>query len=79
MAQGSIAKRQVKDGSARYDVLVDLGSDPVTGERRQRRKTFKTKKEAQAFRAARQDEINKGIAVDRSKQTVAELDFGRFW
>ena len=56
MARGSIKKRQLKDGSARYDVVVDLGKDPVTGERRQRKQTFKTKREAQAGLVGQQSE-----------------------
>ncbi len=39
MAQGSIRKRQAADGPVRYDVTIDLGPDPLTGKRRQRRKT----------------------------------------
>src|SRR5207244_11284568 len=77
MARGSIRKRQLEDGSARYDVVVDLGLDPVTGKRRQRRKTFTLKKEAQAALTAWQAEIDSGMAVDRSRQTVAELL--RYW
>jgi integrase len=74
---GSIIKRKLKDGSLRYDVVVDLGPDPVTGKRRQRKQTFKTKREAVAFKTARLAEIAQGTAVDRSRQTVAELL--RYW
>jgi integrase len=70
---GSITKRKLKDGSLRYDVVVDLGPDPVTGKRRQRKQTFKTKREAVAFKTARLAEINQGVAVDRSPQTVAQM------
>jgi Arm DNA-binding domain len=66
MAQGGYIKRRLLgDGSVRYDVTVDLGPDPVTGKRRQRRKTFKTKREAQAGLTAWLAEINKGVVVDR--------------
>jgi len=72
MAQGSIRKRQAADGPVRYDVTIDLGSDPLTGKRRQRRKTCKSKKEAQTALAAWLADIDRGTAVDRSRQMVAE-------
>jgi integrase len=71
MAQGSIRKH-VREGGIRYEVVVDLGPGP-DGKRRQRSKSFKTKKEAQAHLAAWRVEIDKGAAVDRSQQTVAQL------
>lgn len=73
MAQGSIRKRQLDDSSVRYDVVVDLGIDQVTGKRRQRKKTFRTKREAQSGLTNWLAEIEKGLAVDRSRQTVGEL------
>jgi integrase len=72
MARGSIKKEQRKDGP-RYIVTVDLGPDPVTGERRQRRQTYRTKKEAERRRSAWLAEIDKGTTVDRSTMTMAEL------
>jgi len=72
MAQGSI-RRHDRQGSVSYEVVVDLGMDPVTGKRRQRSKSFKTKREATVRLNAWQVEIDKGTAVDRSKQTVAEM------
>ena len=72
MAQGSIRKH-VREGGVRYEVVVDLGKDPVTNKRRQRTKTFKTKKEAQAYLVAWRVEIDRGVAVDRSQQTVAQM------
>jgi hypothetical protein len=73
VAQDGIAKRHLKDGSVRWDVVVDLGPDPVTGKRRQRKQTFKNQREAKAFRTARLAQIAQGTAVDRSNQTVGEL------
>lgn len=76
MAAGSIHSRQLTKGSqrsVRYDVIVDLGPDPETGRRRQRKKTFATKREAQAALTRWLAEINDGTAVDRSPTTVAEL------
>jgi Arm DNA-binding domain len=46
MAQGSIRKHE-RDSGVRYEVVVDLGTDPVSGRRRQRSKSFKTRMEAQ--------------------------------
>jgi integrase len=72
MAQGSIRKHE-RDSGVRYEVVVDLGTDPVTGRRRQRSKSFKTKRAAQAAMATMLADIDKGTAVDRSRQTVAQM------
>ncbi len=77
MAQGGIRKRELGGGRVRWDVVVDLGPDPVTGHRRQRRKTFNTRKEAVAGLNAWRSEIDKGTAVDRSTKTIGELM--EFW
>ena len=77
MAQGSIKKRRLSDGSTRYDVVIDLGIDPATNRRRQRKTTFTIKREAQAALAAWLADIERGVAVDRSRQTVA--DTLRYW
>jgi integrase len=45
----------------------------VTGRRRQRSKSFKTKRAAQAALATMLADIDKGTAVDRSRQTVAQM------
>lgn len=72
MARGSIRKVARKDGIS-YEVVVDLGRNPVSGKRRQRTKRYRTKREAQVALTAWLAEIDKGTAVDRSQQTVAEL------
>jgi integrase len=72
VALGSIKKRLLDGGRVRWDVIVDLGPDPVTNKRRQRKKTFTTKREAQAALTSWQADIDKGVAVDRSPQTVGE-------
>ena len=71
MARGTIRKRDrpIKP----YEAVVDLGDDPSTGKRRQRTKSFRTKREAQTALAAWLTDIDQGVAVDRSAQTVAEL------
>lgn len=77
MARGSIRKRQLENGSVRYDAVVDMGPDTATGKRRQRKKTYSTKKEAQAALAVWLAEIDKGTAVDRSAHTLG--DVLEFW
>ena len=72
MARGSIRKHERANG-VRYEVVVDFGYDPATGKRRQRSKSFKTRREAQAALAAWLADIDKGAAVDRSTKTVAEV------
>ncbi len=76
MARGSIRKHE-RDSGVRYEAVVDYGPDPVTGRRRQRTRSFRTKKEAQTALTAWLAEINKGAAVDRSGQTMGELM--RYW
>ncbi len=66
-------KKNVGKKRTTYTVVVDLGPDPVMGTRRQRQETVNTKKEADALEAAWRTEINRGVAVDTSKMTVAEL------
>ncbi len=73
MARGSIKKRILEDGGVRYDAIVDLGVDPVTNRRRQRKRTFTAKKDATATLTAWQAEIDGGTAVERSRQTVKEV------
>jgi integrase len=57
----------------RYILTVDLGKDPVTGDRRQRRFTYRTKREAERARTEKLAEIDRGSLVDRSNQTIGEL------
>jgi integrase len=72
VARGSITKAQLKDGP-RYILTIDFGKDPVTGDRRQRRFTYCTRKEAERERTKKLAEIDQGTVVDRSNQTVGEL------
>jgi integrase len=71
--RGSVQKRIGKNGTVSYLVRVEMAPDPVTGERRQRAKTFKTRKEADAELAKWITEIERGTSVEPSKLTVAEL------
>ncbi len=68
----AIEKRVGKTGTA-YRVRVDLLPDPATGERRFRRGTFGTKKEAERAEREWESEKDRGIYIDPPKLTVAEL------
>src|SRR4051794_25037995 len=69
--KGAIWKRQGKRGVS-YTARVDLGADPITGQRRQRAETFRTRKEAEAALAKWVADIDRGTAVDGSKMTLGE-------
>ncbi|HET8630556.1 MAG TPA: site-specific integrase [Thermomicrobiales bacterium] len=69
---GGIQKRQGKRGVS-YLVRVEFPPDPATGERRQRAKSFKTRKEAERARAEWLVEIERGTAVEPDRLTVADL------
>ena len=51
---------------------MEFPSDPVTGKRNPRAKTFKTKKEAEKALANWISDIDRGTAIDATKMTVAE-------
>ncbi len=70
--KGSVQKRTGKQGPA-YRARVEYPPDPVTGERRQRSKTFRTRREADAALARWLTEIDRGTAVEPSKLTVGDL------
>jgi integrase len=74
--RGSIQKRPGPQGAA-YRARVEYPADPVTGKRRQRSETFKTKREAETALSKWLAEIERGTAVDTTKQTVGE--FLRHW
>src|SRR4051794_39453540 len=69
--KGAIWKRQGKRGVS-YTARVDLGADPVTGQRRQRAETFRTRKEAEAALAKWIADMDRSTAVDGSKLTLGE-------
>ncbi len=56
-----------------YTVRLDFGPDPISGERRQRQETVRTRKEAESLEAKWRTQIDTGVAVDIHKMTVAEL------
>lgn len=55
-----------------YLVRVEFPRDPISGKRRQRSESFKTKKAAEVRLAEWLTEIERGTAVDGSKMTVSE-------
>ena len=69
MASGSIQKREGKRG-VRWSVIYD---DPhAVGKRKQRRKTFTRKREAEAFLAKTLDQINTGNFIEPSLMSVGD-------
>jgi integrase len=69
MVMDGIQKRTGPRGVS-YRVRIDLPPDPVTGERRRRSATFRTKREAEAARIRMLADIERGTAVDPSKLTL---------
>ncbi len=76
MARGTI-RRIERAAGIRYEAVVDLGSDPITGKRRQRSRTYRSKKEANVGMTRWLAEIDGGGAVDRSRATMAQ--HLRYW
>ena len=70
--KGSIQKRQGPQGVA-YMARVEFSPDPITGERRQRAKTFRTRKEAQRALSEWLVEIDRGTALDPSTATIGDV------
>lgn len=60
------------DGSHRYRFMIDVGRDPVTGKRRQRRYTFARMKDARAELGRLTGAVADGTFTDRSRETVNE-------
>jgi integrase len=70
---GTILTRQLKDGTTRYVVMYDITPDPITGNRRQRKQVCNTRTEAKRLLQAKQQELSRGIVIESSSLTVAEL------
>ncbi|BDG48341.1 Arm DNA-binding domain-containing protein [Parageobacillus sp. KH3-4] len=63
--RGSV-KKDKKTG--KYYFVIDIGKDPLTGKRKQKKKRgFKTKKEAEKALAALLNELNEGTYIEPSK------------
>jgi integrase len=69
--KGTITKRAGARGVA-YRVRVDLDPDPLTGERRRRSGTFRTRKEAESQMAQWIADGERGMAIAPSRLTVGE-------
>ncbi len=69
---GSIQKTIGPQGTA-YLVRVEFPRDPVSGKRKQRSKSFTTKKEAERALAEWLVEIERGTAVEPTKLTTGDL------
>lgn len=69
---GSIQKTSGAQGTA-YLVRVEFPPDPITGKRRQRSKSFKTKKEAEKALAEWLVEIERGTALEPTKLNTGDL------
>ncbi|MDF9408280.1 MAG: putative prophage phiRv2 integrase [Pelotomaculum sp. PtaB.Bin013] len=69
--RGRIVKNEGKRGVS-YSAIVDIGPDPVTGDRKRKKETFSGKKEAEKWLAKTIVEINKGTYVEPAKTSVRE-------
>lgn len=69
---GSIQKTIGPRGTA-YLVRVEFPPDPVTGKRRQRSKSYRTKKEAERALAEWLVEIERGTVIEPTKLTTGDL------
>ena len=72
MARGCIDKLPGAKGPV-YRVRVEYPTDPTTGKRRQRCKSFRLNKEADRALATWLAEIERGTAIDTTKQSVGEF------
>ena len=69
----SINKRVGKNGDVTYQVVFELGADPVTGKRQRIYKTVKgTKKQAQAVLDKMKVELERGYVYDPSTMKLAD-------
>ncbi|WP_324194229.1 site-specific integrase [Nocardia terpenica] len=67
-----IEKITLKDGSIRYQVTAEAGTDPETGKRKQTRKRYHTEKEARDALAEVSNAVAKGTYVPSSALTVEQ-------
>ena len=69
----SIAKRVGRNGDVTYQIIIELGRDPVTGKRQRVFKTVKgTKKQAQALMDKMKVELERGYYHDPSNMKLAD-------
>ena len=67
----SVRKRVGKTG-VRYVAVVDAPRDPATGKRRQIKRTFPTRREAEAWERQIRSQIDRGEYFEPSTATLAE-------
>lgn len=67
-----IKKITLRDGTARYRFVVDIGRDPETGKRQQKTFTFDTKREARAEYDKVRHQTNEGSYIRPAKITVSQ-------
>ena len=72
MAGGFIRKRETKRGT-RWQAIVDLGADPLTGSRRTRSRFCSSERDAKKALAKLQTEADAGLLAQRSAQTVGDI------
>ncbi|MBN8199177.1 tyrosine-type recombinase/integrase [Cytobacillus pseudoceanisediminis] len=73
--KGSIKKN---NQTGKWDLVVDVGKDQLTGKRKQKKKRgFKSKKEAEKALTAILNEVNEGVYIEPSKQ--AYKDYLNAW
>lgn len=68
-----IKRVHLQNGRTRYRFVIDVGTDPATGKRRQETKTYDTLKEARSEKARIKNETDRGTYVRPSKVTVDEF------
>jgi integrase len=67
---GSIQPRPRKNGKTSYQVVIELGRDPLTGERNRLSKTYTTKKEAEYQRTKMLNELNHRTYIGESNTVL---------
>lgn len=67
----SIRRKKLKNGKFTYQAIIELGIDEK-GNRRRNSKSFKTKKEAEAYINQKKNDINNGTYIAPNKITVSQ-------
>lgn len=65
-------KKQVGKRATTWTAIVEGGNDPVTGKRKQIKKTFRTQKEARDWRTKTLHELRVGVYIEDSIATLQE-------
>ncbi len=67
-----IVRKTLDDGTTRYWVRLDVGLDPATGRRRQRRASFRTLRQAKTWVAETRVSAERGTYLDRHRVSLSE-------